>query len=154
MRGIFLGLGSNLGERAANLERARAELAAGGAPTLRASAVRETEPFGHRDQPRFLNQVLEVSWEGSPEELRQLGEEVEVRLGRRPSFRWGPRLIDIDLLLFGERVVDGPGLAVPHPGLEARTFVLEPLLELEPDLVHPVTRTPLANRLRELARQS
>jgi 2-amino-4-hydroxy-6-hydroxymethyldihydropteridine diphosphokinase len=102
---------------------------------LRESLVRETEPYGIQDQPRFLNQVLEVEWEGSPRQLLETAKAVEQQVGRRASYRWGPREIDVDILLFGDQQVDEPGLTIPHPGLRDRDFVRRPLAELRPDIL-------------------
>jgi 2-amino-4-hydroxy-6-hydroxymethyldihydropteridine diphosphokinase len=131
----YLGLGSNVGDRERHLDEARRLLAAGGALLRRASAVRETEPFGVAGQPWFLNQVLEVEWSAGPRELLALAKEVEAAVGRTPTYRWGPREIDVDILLFGDESVDEPDLVVPHPGLWEREFVLASLAELRPDLV-------------------
>jgi 2-amino-4-hydroxy-6-hydroxymethyldihydropteridine diphosphokinase len=131
----YLALGSNLGDRARNLEAASKGLARHDVQVLRASSVRETEPFGVTDQPRFLNQVLEVEWEGTPEGLLRVAKDVEAEVGRTPSFRWGPREIDVDILLFGEQRVATPELTIPHPGLWQRDFVLQPLGELRPDIL-------------------
>jgi 2-amino-4-hydroxy-6-hydroxymethyldihydropteridine diphosphokinase len=131
----YLGLGSNVGDRAHHLAEARRLLADRGVRLLRESAVRETEPFGVTDQPRFLNQVLEVEWSGRPRDLLDAARAVESAVGRTPTRRWGPREIDVDLLLFGDESVDEPDLVVPHPGLWERDFVLTPLAELRPDLV-------------------
>ncbi len=133
----YLGLGSNVGDRARNLAEARRLLAERGATVLRASRVRETEPYGVTDQPRFLNQVLEVWWDGRPRELLETTRSIEVAVGRRPTYRWGPREIDVDILLFGKEPVREPDLVIPHPGLRERPFVLEPLAELRPDLMRP-----------------
>jgi 2-amino-4-hydroxy-6-hydroxymethyldihydropteridine diphosphokinase len=130
---VYLGLGSNLGDRARHLAEARRLLAERGVAVRRASRVRETEPYGVTDQPRFLNQVLEVEWAGSPRELLTTAQAVERELGRTPTFRWGPRVIDVDILLFGDRTVREPDLVIPHPGL-GRPFVLVGLRELRPDL--------------------
>lgn len=135
MTRAYLALGSNVGARAANLAAARVSLAARGAMVTRASAVIETEPFGVEDQPRFLNQVLEVEWSGSARNLLKAAKLVETEVGRQPTFRWGPREIDIDIVLFGDQVIDEPDLQVPHPGLWQRDFVSGPLRELRPDLV-------------------
>lgn len=135
MTRAYLGLGSNLGDRAANLARARLLLAARGAGVTRASTVIETEPFGVEDQPRFLNQVLEVEWTLTARELLAAVQAVEGEVGRTPTFRWGPREIDVDILLFGDEVIDEPDLQVPHPDLWRREFVTGPLLEIRPDLV-------------------
>jgi 2-amino-4-hydroxy-6-hydroxymethyldihydropteridine diphosphokinase len=131
----YLGLGSNLGDRARHLAEARRLLQERGARVLRESRLRETEPFGVREQPRFLNQVLEVEWEGSPRQLLDTVKVVEEEVGRRPSYRWGPREIDVDILLFGDQDVDEPGLTIPHPGLRDREFVRRPLAELRPDIL-------------------
>ena len=131
----YLGLGTNLGDREGHLAQARRRLAERGARLLRESAVRETEPFGVTGQPRFLNQVIEVEWHGSARELLDVAKAVEAAVGRTPSYRWGPREIDVDILLFGDEVIDEPDLTVPHPGLGERDFVREPLAELRPDLV-------------------
>jgi 2-amino-4-hydroxy-6-hydroxymethyldihydropteridine diphosphokinase len=131
----YLGLGSNRGDRAANLAAALQELERRGVTLLRASRVRETEPFGVTEQPRFLNQVVEVEWPGTPRELLAATQAVEAAVGRTPSYRWGPREIDVDILLFGSERVSEPGLEIPHPGLLERDFVREPLAELRPDLV-------------------
>ncbi|HLH68783.1 MAG TPA: 2-amino-4-hydroxy-6-hydroxymethyldihydropteridine diphosphokinase [Candidatus Dormibacteraeota bacterium] len=133
---VYLGLGSNLGDRSRHLAEARRLLAARGAALRRASQVRETEPYGVTDQPRFLNQVLEVEWDGSPRNLLTTAKAIERELGRTPTFRWGPRVIDIDILLFGEETVREPDLIIPHPGLR-RPFVRVGLQELRPDLAEP-----------------
>lgn len=90
----------------------------------------ETEPWGVADQPRFLNQVIEAEWAGSPRALLRVAKSVEREGGRRPARRWGPRVIDVDILLFGDRRVREPDLAIPHPRLDEREFVLESLEEL------------------------
>jgi 2-amino-4-hydroxy-6-hydroxymethyldihydropteridine diphosphokinase len=133
----YLALGSNLGNREDHLSRARAELAARGARILRASSVHETEPFGVRDQPLFLNQVLEVDWQGSPRELLVAAKAVEAAVGRQETYRWGPREIDVDILIFDDLAVHEEGLTIPHAGLWERDFVLAPLHELRPDILGP-----------------
>jgi len=131
----YLALGSNLGDRAAQLELAIRLLEESGARIVRRSTVIETEPFGVTDQPPFLNQVLEVEWDGSARELLAAAKAAERAAGRRPTYRWGPREIDIDVLLFGDERIDEPDLKVPHPGLWERDFVLRPLGELRPDIL-------------------
>jgi len=132
---VYLALGSNVGDRERSLAEARRLLGERGATLLRQSTVRQTEPFGVTDQPRFLNQVLEVEWPGGPRDLLAAAKAVEAAVGRTPTRRWGPREIDVDILLFGEERVSEPDLVIPHPGLREREFVLEPLAELRPDLV-------------------
>ena len=131
----YLGLGSNVGDREGRLAEARRRLRDHGARLLRESSVRETEPFGVTEQDRFLNQVVEVEWDGTPRELLAAAKAIEAAVGRTPTYRWGPREIDVDVLLFGDASVSEPDLVIPHPGLWERDFVLGPLGELRPDLV-------------------
>jgi 2-amino-4-hydroxy-6-hydroxymethyldihydropteridine diphosphokinase len=129
----YVGLGSNLGDRA-SLIRQAAELIG----ARRLSTVVETEPWGIANQPRFLNAVAEVETDLSARSLLDHLLDVERRLGReRIGPRWGPRTIDLDLLLYGDETIDEPGLVVPHPRLHERRFVLEPLAELVPALILP-----------------
>jgi 2-amino-4-hydroxy-6-hydroxymethyldihydropteridine diphosphokinase len=133
MTTAYVGLGSNLGDRE-RLIRDAAELI--GAERL--SAVVETDPWGFEDQPRFMNAVAAVETSLEPLPFLTFLLDIERRLGReRVGPRWGPRTIDLDLLLYGDRVVDEPGLVVPHPHLLERRFVLSPLAELAPDLEIP-----------------
>ena len=129
----YVGIGANLGDRELSIRRAAAAIGA-----VRLSAIRETEPWGLVDQPPFLNAVAELETELAPIALLARLLEVEHELGRvRGGQRWGPRAIDLDLLLYGAEVIDGNELSVPHPRLQERLFVLEPLTELAPDLVVP-----------------
>ena len=134
---IFVGLGSNLGDREGNLREAVARLREIGA--VRLSTLRDTDPVGVVDQPNFLNAVAELSSELPARELLDRLLEIERELGRDrgKEERWGPRTIDLDLLLYGDEVIEEPGLTLPHPRLAERRFVLEPLHELAPDLVLP-----------------
>ena len=126
----YLGLGANLGSRSRNLSAARRRLRQKGARILRQSRVIETEPWGVTDQPRFLNQVIEVDWSGTPRQLLKASKEAEEEGGRRPARRWGPRVIDVDILLFGEERINLRDLVVPHPRIGEREFVRESLREL------------------------
>ncbi len=133
----YLGLGSNQGDRLLCLKEAARLLAERGVRPVRASSVYETDPVGFTEQPPFLNAVLEVETDLSPRELLEAVQAVEQALGRRRVLHWGPRTIDIDLLLLGDRQIDEPGLRVPHPHMHERRFVLLPLLELDPALLIP-----------------
>ena len=125
----YVGLGSNLGDREQLIRDAAAAIAA-----VRLSPIIETEPWGYADQPRFLNAAAEVETDATPRGLLELLLDVERRLGRtRQGPRYGPRAIDLDLLLYGDEVVDEEGLHVPHPRLHERRFVLEPLAALVPE---------------------
>ena len=136
---VYLALGSNLGDRAQFLARAREGLAGAGIRLVRASREADTAPVGVTEQPRFLNQVLEVETSLAPPALLTAIKELETDLGRMARTRWGPREIDIDILLYGSDVVHEGALQIPHPELPNRRFLLELLAELDPQLVHPGT---------------
>ena len=142
----YIGLGANLGDREAMLRSALEQLGAEpGIDVMAVSKLRDTDPVGITDQPRFLNAAAAVETDLTARELldRLLG--IERRLGRtREAPRFGPRTIDLDLLLYGDEQIDDPGLEVPHPRLHERLFALEPLADLDPDLVVP-GRGPLAD---------
>jgi 2-amino-4-hydroxy-6-hydroxymethyldihydropteridine diphosphokinase len=147
----YLGLGANLGDRRANLERAVAALAVLG--PVRRSSWLETEPEEMPGAPRFLNGVASLETTLGPSELLERTAALEAEYGRDPEDRGGPRTLDIDLLLYGQDRVDEPGLRVPHPRLAGRGFVLEPLAELDPDVRHPETGQTAARMLQELRGQ-
>jgi 2-amino-4-hydroxy-6-hydroxymethyldihydropteridine diphosphokinase len=133
----YVGLGSNLGDREHTIEEAL-RLLGERVTVVAVSSLRETEPWGHADQPRFLNAAAAVETELRPGALLQTLLDVELQLGRtREGPRFGPRTIDLDLLLYGDEQLDEPGLTVPHPRLHERRFVLEPLAELSPGLEIP-----------------
>jgi 2-amino-4-hydroxy-6-hydroxymethyldihydropteridine diphosphokinase len=134
---VFIGLGSNLGDRADKLERARAELGKLGR-VLRCSSMFETTPWKVGTQPLYLNQVCQLETELPPAELMKKLLQVERRLGRKRLYRGEPRLIDIDMLLYGDQIIDTPKLKIPHPRMTDRAFVLAPLAEIAPGLRHPV----------------
>lgn len=138
MTRVYLGLGSNLGTRARNLSAARRRLRQKGLRILRQSHVVETEPWGVAEQPRFLNQVVEGEWDGSARQLLRAAKGVEREGGRRPTRRWGPRVIDVDILLFGNDSVNLRDLVIPHPRIAERPFVVRSLAELG---VRPVARS-------------
>jgi 2-amino-4-hydroxy-6-hydroxymethyldihydropteridine diphosphokinase len=140
MARAFVGIGSNLGERERQIQRALAELAAAeGIELVAVSRLRDTDPVGYEDQPRFLNGAAAVETDLPPRELLERLLEIERRLGRVRGRRnrFGPRTIDLDLLLYADETVDEPGLIVPHPRLAERRFALEPLGELDPALEIP-----------------
>jgi 2-amino-4-hydroxy-6-hydroxymethyldihydropteridine diphosphokinase len=147
----YIGLGSNLGEREAQIRLALDDLARLPETRLvRASSLYDSEPVGDVDQPNFLNAVAELETELTARQLLWNLQLIERRLGRTRTRRWGPRTIDLDLLLFGPEVVDEPDLQVPHPELARRSFVMVPLVELDPMLVHPVTGETLVALLTSL----
>lgn len=134
---IYLALGTNLGDRNANL-RAVVEALAPEVVVLAKSRIYETPAWGVEDQPPFLNMVVKGETELAPAAVLSSVKQLERELGRKPTFRWGPRLIDIDILLYDNLVLDARELVIPHPHLHERAFVLVPLADLAPDLIHPV----------------
>ncbi len=136
---VYLSLGSNLGDRAANLRSAIAALDALGKVTA-VSALYETEPVEFRAQPWFLNCAVAMETELMPKQFLARVQAIEQQLGRRRVQPKGPRTIDVDILLFGNSVVDTPALVIPHPAMHERRFVLEPLVEIAPEARHPVLK--------------
>lgn len=150
----FIGVGSNLGNRdrliASAVDRLRS---APGVVSVLLSPLHETDPVGGLPgQPPFLNAAARVETTLSPQRLLQLLLSIESELGRERRERWGPRTIDLDLLLYGDEVIDTPELILPHPRLHERRFVLEPLAEIAPDVTHPVMHRSIKNLLGELSR--
>jgi 2-amino-4-hydroxy-6-hydroxymethyldihydropteridine diphosphokinase len=138
----YLGLGSNMGDRGNYLTQARDLLKSSEEVRIsKESSLYESEPVGYLDQPCFLNQVVDVKTTLAPQDLLHILQQVENVLGRRRVIRWGPRVIDIDLLLYDRLTISSDDLTVPHPRLDERNFVLVPLNEISPELVHPDGRT-------------
>ncbi len=148
-RQVYLGLGSNLGDRAGFMRHACASLPPE-VNLLRASQIYETPPWGYTDQPAFLNQVVEVETGLEPEELLAKLKAVENDLGRVKNFRYGPRCIDLDILFYGSRIFQSDQLTIPHPALAERAFVLVPMHELDPDFIHPQLNKSIAELLAAL----
>lgn len=144
--GIYLGIGSNLGERRANLQNA---VRLSGLKVIRHSSIYETEPVGYLDQHWFLNAVLEVETDLLPSDLLNLCQKVEALLLRVRKTPKGPRTIDLDILFYGDLILQNQVLTLPHPAIQDRRFVLEPLNEIAPDLIHPVLKKTVALLLRE-----
>ena len=143
---VYLGLGSNLGDRRSLLKQA--SLALGPQVEVKArSKVYETPPWGNTEQPKFLNQVVRGTTYLAPETLLKHLKRLEVAFGRQPGEKNGPRLIDIDILFYDDLVVDTPALHIPHRLIPERAFVLVPLNDLAPDLVHPVTQQTVGEML-------
>jgi 2-amino-4-hydroxy-6-hydroxymethyldihydropteridine diphosphokinase len=148
---VYLGLGSNLGDRKANLQAA-VEAMEPVARLLAASPIYETPPWGYLAQPDFLNQVIRVETDQSPSELLVYMKDLETRLGRTATVRYGPRTIDIDILFYDDLILDEPGLTIPHPRIQGRAFVLVPLADLAPDMIHPLEGKTISAMLEQVDR--
>lgn len=146
MHRVFISLGANLGDRGASLSEARQRLNAGGLREIRASSLYETAAWGQENQQPFYNQVLEMETFLPPRELMHFLLDIEQQMGRVREEKYGPRKIDLDILFYDDAVIDETALTIPHPYLHQRRFVLTPLAEIAPALVHPV----LNKTIREL----
>lgn len=146
----YIGIGSNLGQREDQLSEARVRIEEAIGPVLRQSTVIETEPWGVSDQPSYLNQVIEVNTKLAPTEVMKSLLNIEAEMGRVRTRQWEPRMIDLDLLLFEDRIINEETLQVPHPRMHERLFVLEPLVELNEELIHPVLNLRIRMILEQL----
>ena len=153
MNKVFLLIGGNMGDRLQNLRQAKQELEFTCGPVVNSSSVYETAAWGKTDQEAFLNQALELHTELPAQELIITILEVEEKLGRRRLEKFGPRIIDIDILFYNDAVIDEPNLSVPHPQLPYRRFALAPMNEIAPQLVHPVLQQTIAQLLEECVDQ-
>jgi len=149
---VYLALGSNLGDRKRYLDQA-IQYMPPSVRVIRSSSIYETEPWGYEKQPAFLNQVIEVQTTLPPPELLLYLKEIENQMGREETFRYGPRVIDIDILFYGSQRYEDDVLHIPHPRLTERAFVLVPLAEIAPDLMHPGAGKRISALLQEVDQQ-
>jgi len=145
-----IALGSNLGDREMNLKTAIVKMKGRCMYIEKLSSFVETEPYGYTDQPKFLNAVCLVETDLSPRTLLNTLLEIEREMGRVRTVKWGPRVIDLDIVFYEDLIVNEEGLIIPHPDAHNRLFVLEPLSEIAPDLVHPVLKKTVQELLIEL----
>jgi 2-amino-4-hydroxy-6-hydroxymethyldihydropteridine diphosphokinase len=148
----YIGIGSNVGDRRGNCLKAVDLLRQDGQTILKSSPLHETEPWGVKDQPPFINMVIEIETALAPQALLDLLKKTEKDMGRVYTRHWGPRVIDLDILLYGDLVITEEKLKIPHPGMHERPFVLEPLAEISPEIIHPVLLKKIRELLRDLKR--
>lgn len=151
---VFLSLGSNMDDRRANLRHAAALINKEIGKIAKSSSLYETEPWGNNDQPAFLNQVVMANTTLDPRGLLEAITRIEREMGRQRKEKWGPRIIDVDILFYGKRVIRDKGLEVPHPELANRAFVLVPMMEIAPDFEHPILKKPMDELYMECTDES
>jgi 2-amino-4-hydroxy-6-hydroxymethyldihydropteridine diphosphokinase len=146
---IFILLGSNLGDRQENLSRARQEISRSIGEIITTSSVYKTAAWGNTHQPDFYNQVIEISSSHDPEKLILDTQMIEKKMGRIQKEKWGPRIIDIDILFHGDSVISDENLTIPHPEISNRRFTLMPLAEIAPDFTHPILKKTVFKMLED-----
>lgn len=147
---VYIGIGSNLGNREKNCLKAVQLLFDSGIAIMKQSSMYETEPWGVKDQPRFINMVIEAETEEKPGKLLELLKRIEREIGRKETYKWGPRAIDLDILLYNDLVINNTALQIPHPHMHERDFVLRPLSEIAPNKIHPVLKKTVRELLFDL----
>lgn len=151
---IFIALGSNLGDRAGNIREAiRLAEKGGGLRAVKVSPLYESEPWGLQDQPRFVNAVMEARTVLPPQGLLRYLKGIESEMGRKEGERWGPRVIDLDIIFYGARVIKDEGIEVPHPYAPERAFVMVPLSDIAPGFIHPLSGASAAEIAERLGKE-
>lgn len=151
---VYLSLGTNMGDKKKNLLEAIEKIGKlENTKVTSQSTILETEPFGYTEQDMFLNACIEIKTLFTPQELLEKLLGIELEMGRVRTIKWGPRIIDIDILFFDDEIIQDKNLAVPHPWISERMFVLEPLCEIAPNLIHPLERKPVATLKRILEKE-
>lgn len=150
MNRVYIAFGSNIGDRYAAIEEAFRLIEVNHMKIIKKSEVYETEPYGYKDQPSFINGALLAETELNCREVLERLLKIEAELGRVRLIRWGPRIIDLDIIFFNDEIYDEEDLKVPHPDMQNRDFVLKPLKDICPDYVHPLLKKSVAQMLYEL----
>lgn len=150
MHKVFIAIGSNIGDRRKNIETALKKIEESGLNIIKKSSIIETEPYGYKDQDKFLNGVVLVETDLNPFELLELLLNIEKEMGRERKIKWGPRNIDLDIIFYDDLVIDTENLKIPHPDAHNRTFVMGPISEIAPDFVHPVLKKKVKEIYKEL----
>ncbi|MBI4843602.1 MAG: 2-amino-4-hydroxy-6-hydroxymethyldihydropteridine diphosphokinase [Nitrospirae bacterium] len=154
MSTAYIGIGSNLGNREENCEKAVSLLRDNGVKVTKRSSMIETGPWGVTSQPKFINMAVEIETGLKPEKLLGLLKKIEAEIGRRPAERWGPREVDLDILLYDGLVIKAPEMEIPHPNMAEREFVLKPLSEIAPEIIHPALKKSISELLSQYHRSS
>ncbi len=154
MSTAYIGIGSNLGNREENCERAIKLLEADNIKVKKRSSMIESEPWGMEDQPKFINMAVEIETDLEQEQLLSLLKRIEFKIGRRPAERWGAREIDLDILLYDDLILKTPELEIPHPHIAERKFVLKPLAEIAPEKIHPVLKKSIKDLFLQFPQSS
>ncbi|MCX5718245.1 MAG: 2-amino-4-hydroxy-6-hydroxymethyldihydropteridine diphosphokinase [Nitrospirae bacterium] len=153
MSTAYIGIGSNIGNREDNCQKAIKLIEKNGIAVRKQSSMYETEPWGIKDQPKFINMAIDVETDKKPEELLRILKEIEKEIGRTETTKWGPRVIDLDILFYDDLILKTDNLEIPHPLMHERDFVLKPLSEIAPDKRHPVTGKTVKKMLNQLSAQ-
>jgi len=150
MPSALIGIGSNLGNREENCRNALRLISEKAGTLIKQSSMYETQPWGVKDQPEFINMAVEIETRAEPGVLLNILKGIEHELGRKKTSRWGPRRLDLDILFYNDFVIDTPDICIPHPFMHVREFVLRPLSEIAPDKMHPVLKKTVKELLSEL----
>lgn len=148
----YIGIGSNLGNRQENCLHAIELLQKRGIIVKKQSSMYETEPWGVKNQPRFINIAIEIETVLKPRELLKTLKDIEREVGRKDSFRWEPRVVDLDILLFDSTILKEDDLKIPHPLMHKRDFVLRPLCEIAPDITHPLLKVRICDLIQKIVK--
>lgn len=146
----YISIGSNLGNREENCKQAIRLIKENGIIVKKQSGMYETEPWGVKNQPLFINMAIEIETDREPEELLNILKDIEKEIGRTETIKWGPRVIDLDILLYDDLIIKNPELEIPHPLMHERYFVLKPLCEIASDISHPLLRVSIHDLLQRL----